>query len=113
MTPRPFSRLFAIDYRSLAAFRIVFSAILLCDLYFRLDGFAFFYSDDGSWPRSLAMSYEGPAGWSLHFLNGTAEFQALLFAVTAAACLALLLGWRTKLMSILVWLLYVSLQRRN
>ncbi len=106
-------RIFTLDLRSLALFRIVFATVLLFDLFWRSRDLAFFYSDNGVWSRALAFTYEEYWSWSLHFMSGGWEFQALLFCIAAAVNLALLLGWRTKLMTVLAWVFIVSLHRRN
>jgi hypothetical protein len=46
-------------------------------------------------------------------INGTTFVQALLFGVTAIAAVALLIGYRTRLASIVVWAMMVSIQWRN
>jgi hypothetical protein len=46
-------------------------------------------------------------------MNGMPFFQALLFGVAALAALGLLVGYRTRLMTIVVWVLLLSLHMRN
>jgi hypothetical protein len=46
-------------------------------------------------------------------MNGEALFQALLFAGAALAALGLLVGYRTRLMTFVVWVLVLSIQWRN
>lgn len=104
---------FAIDLRSLALFRISLTLTLLVDLYIRAQDLAFFYSDDGVLPRAEAIRSMSPWVVSLHFANGTWQFQALLFAIAAAAHVALLLGYATQTASALSWMMLLSLQQRN
>jgi len=108
-----FSRGFAIDLRSLAAFRILFAFTLLCDLFWRAQDLRFFYSEDGVLTRAEALSFGSGWYWSLYYLNADWKFAALLLFLTGCACVMLLVGRWTRLMSILVWLLMMSLHRRN
>ncbi len=45
--------------------------------------------------------------------GGTTLSQALLFGFTALAAVALLFGYRTRLMTIILWVMVVSVQARN
>jgi hypothetical protein len=51
--------------------------------------------------------------FSLNLVSGEPSFQALLFGVTALAALVLLVGYRTRLMTVVVWVLVLSIQWRN
>jgi hypothetical protein len=86
-------RRFAVDRRSLAAFRIALGLVLLVDIARRARDSTAFYTDAGVLPRELlgtvAPGYEAV---SLHALSGGLWLQSLLFALAAAAALALLVG---------------------
>ena len=103
----------AVDLRSLALFRITFALTLLIDLYWRLGDLKLFYSDEGTLTRAEAIYTNSVWTTSLYYLNGTWQFQLLMFAISAAVYLALLLGYRTQMASVLSWILLVSIQRRN
>lgn len=49
----------------------------------------------------------------MHLLSGAAWFEGLLFAVEAACAVALLLGWRARVATVLCFVLLVSRQTRN
>ncbi|WP_440766436.1 HTTM domain-containing protein [Natronorubrum sp. DTA7] len=105
---------FEIDTRALAALRIALGLIILVDLLHRARDMRYFYTDDGVYPVAL---YEATSslydGYSLHGLSGELWFQQLLFAVAAAFAIALILGYRTRLVALVSLLLLVSLQVRN
>lgn len=105
--------IFGADLRSLAALRIVLALIVLFDLASRATNLAAHYSDGGILPRSIQVDKLDPWLFSLNLMNGTAEFQGMLFCVTALAAVAMLVGYRTRLMVIIVWLLVMSIQWRN
>ena len=108
------ARLFAIDVRSLAAFRIALALILITDMWGRGQWLRAHYSDEGVLPRTALIAHHLPSwAWSLHLLSGQWQFQALLFALALAAAIGLLIGWRTRLMAAISWVLLVSLQDRN
>ena len=51
--------------------------------------------------------------FSLHAANGQFWYQAVLFVLHGFFTLCMLVGYRTKMATILVWILTVSLQNRN
>jgi hypothetical protein len=70
--------------------------------------------DDGPWPIAAALAEaRTPGRWSLHFLNGSFPWQAALAGFEALAGLALALGWRTRVATVLAWVLTISAQSRN
>lgn len=106
-------RLFSIDARSLAVFRIVVGLLLLIDLAQRVPDARAMYSDEGMFPRSLMVSLTTtPWNWSFHMASGSETYQLMLFAVAAvfAGCLAA--GFQTRLATIASWVLLVSLHHR-
>nr|WP_272931422.1 HTTM domain-containing protein [Halobacterium noricense] len=73
-----------------------------------------FYTDAGVYPRSLLVDQYGElARLSVHTLSGAAWVQGVLFAVTAVAALAMLVGYRTTLATLVTGLLVASLHVRN
>jgi hypothetical protein len=108
----PLVRLFAVDLRSLAVFRIGLALVLLFDVIDRSRDLGAFYTDAGVLPTSLlAEQVRGPL-WSLHAWLPLAAEPAL-FALAILAALALLVGWRTRLATLLCWCLLASVHQRN
>jgi hypothetical protein len=107
-------RLLRIDTRSLALFRIALGLVLLTDLLSRARHLSGHYTDAGVLPRSALFEWIGvQAFFSPHSYLGEAWWQLLLFAVAVAAAMALLLGYRTRLATLISWFLLVSLHSRN
>ncbi|WP_328764066.1 HTTM domain-containing protein [Haloarcula salinisoli] len=108
------ARRLAIDRRALAAFRVALALVVLVDLARRLPDVRAFYTDAGVLPRSvLATLYPGYGAVSLHALSGGLVVQLALFALAGVAALALLVGYRTRLATVVSLVLLVSLQLRN
>lgn len=105
--------LFTLDLRSLALFRVLLSLVLLGSLLAHFCDLAAFYSDSGVAPRGWAMALAGDARVSLHWLNGSTLFAATLLLIQIAAALCLLVGWRTRLASVIGFVLWVSLMSRD
>jgi hypothetical protein len=105
--------IFGADPRSLAALRIVLALTVLFDLASRATNLAVHYSDGGILPRRVQAEKIDPWLFSLNFINGTAEIQWALFSIAAIAAVAMLIGYRTRLMVVIVWLLVMSIQWRN
>jgi hypothetical protein len=106
---------FAIDLRALAIFRIALGFLLLADLANRAPDWNLLYTEDGAWPIAASRN-EGmapSAGWSLHWLNSSREWSIALAAGQGVAGLALIVGYRTRIATIVGWLFLFSLQTRN
>jgi len=104
---------FAIDLRTLALFRVCFGMILIADLVTRAGALTAHYTDLGIWPRYDAAAAFGEAGFSLHLLGGSSGFQAALFALAGVLAGLLVIGYRTRVVSVLCWLMLASLNHRN
>ncbi|MBY0384346.1 HTTM domain-containing protein [bacterium] len=105
---------FTLDLRSLAFFRILLSLVLIYDLFDRIRDLKDHYTDWGVLPRqvlidSIANFWE----WSLHFSFGHTFGVFILFGLSLASYICLLVGYRTRLSTIISWVLLTSLQTRN
>lgn len=105
-------RRFAIDARSLAAFRVAIGILVIADLLLRARDLEAFYTDFGVLPRS-ALLRSNPLHPSLHAISGEAWFQVALFLVAVSFAVALTVGYRTSTATVASWLLLVSLHNRN
>ena len=102
------------DLRSLAAMRVGVAIVLILDLCQRAGDLEAHYSDFGLAPRWLVMeNLSSRWFFSLHFLSGVWQVQAVLFVAAAVFGLMLLVGYRTRLATVASWLLAVSLDVRN
>ena len=91
-------RLFGLDLRSLAIFRIGTGILLLTGLAYRIEDLSAHYSDAGALPRAariylnLHEQFTAPPYWmSLQMLSGAVWFQGLLIAIAAIFALAVVL----------------------
>ena len=106
-----FNSLFSIDLRSLAVFRIVIAGIVLVDLLSRAQFIEANYTAAGVMPLRFLPPMDRYL--SLHAISGHYTFQVLLFLIAACSALLMLVGYRTRLFTLLTWLLTVSLHCRN
>jgi hypothetical protein len=108
------ARTFGIDLRSLATFRIGLGLLLLVDLWGRAKTLRVHYTAEGVFPREFAAEYAfDPPFFRLFLLSESAGVQAALFALFAGLAVLLVLGWRTRLVSVLAFCFLASLVRRN
>lgn len=107
-------RTFGLDLRSLAVFRIGLGLLLLLDLFGRAKTLRAHYTGVGAFPRELAAEYthDFPA-FRLFLWSDAPAVQAALFALFALLAVLLVLGWRTRIVSVLVFCFLASLVRRN
>jgi hypothetical protein len=107
-------RPFTLDLRALALLRMGVAALLLLDLGIRSTDLEAHYANMGVLPVPVLLEkLWTPYQFSFHVMSGLWQVQALLFGVAAAAAVALLLGYHTRLATVASWLLLVSLQNRN
>ena len=106
---------FALDPRALALFRIAAGLVLLYDLADRARFLTAHYTDQGVLPAARVLEEFGRGVvLSVHYqASGSPRAVAALFALAAVAALALVLGFRTRVATVLSWYLLVSLQARN
>ena len=108
------SELFGLDLRSLAALRICTAGLILLDLWIRSRDLAAHYSDGGILPRSVLFNLASNDWFlSIHTSSGAWQFQCILFVIAAVFAVSLLLGYRTRLVTVVLWCLLLSLQNRN
>ncbi len=107
-------RIFAIDLRSLAFFRILLASCLAIDFLSALRDFSALYSDAGVLPRNAAIEFwSSSVTSSLYLMTGQPLLVDLLLVVHGAAILALLIGYRSRLAAALCFIFTASLQNRN
>lgn len=99
------------DYRSLAIFRIGLGFLILFDLAVRLVDLDMFHTARGILPATEVLANNN--SFSLHLGSDTAIFQLILFAVAALFAIMLIVGYKTRLATIVSWILLISLQNRN
>lgn len=103
---------FAIDLRALVAFRIGVGVLILVDLFNRFRFLTVHYTDEGILPRAEVIAAQGRFDYSFHMLSGEGWVVALLFLVNALLALLLLVGFRTRLVTFVLWIFMVSLHTR-
>src|SRR6188508_2618439 len=105
---------YGIDTRALSIFRIGLGLMLLYDLYSRSLNMTAHYTDAGFMPRDrLVGGWSSPLFYSFHNYGGTWSSQVVLFVVAALFATMLMLGYRTRLASVMSFILLTSLQGRN
>jgi hypothetical protein len=107
------AQVFGADLRSLAALRMVLALVVLANLVNGASSLSALYTDDGVLPRQILLNEMNRWQFSLNLINGTLFVQTLLFGIAAVAALALLAGYRTRLMTAVVWVMMLSIQARN
>lgn len=102
-----------ISARPLGAFRIVFGSLLVIYLLVINAEFDFFYTSNGLMRAHEALEAAGPLRFSP--LNYTDNLTAphIVHWATLAAAVGFTLGWRTRIMSVLVYLGMMTLYHRN
>lgn len=106
-------RVFSLDLRSIALFRVMLALLIMTDLLLRSQDMVTFYTDKGTLPRTAWLQLTHQWHWSLHAASGELWWQIVLFTLAALAALALLFGYRSKLAAVVTFVLLASLLNRN
>jgi hypothetical protein len=102
-----------ISARPLGAYRILFGIFVLANLAFLTVDLDYWYSDAGLLQGNEARLAAGEMRFSiLHYLQDPVSVRCVL-GTTAAVAAAFVLGWRTRIMGVLLYLLLLSLYHRN
>lgn len=104
---------FQIDSRSLALFRIGLATLILADVLLRSRNFSFYYTDDGVIPQELAEAATPDTAVSVFYYTSDPTVMAVLFALHFLVALQLLVGYRTRLATIVSFLFVISLDHHN
>ena len=115
----------SLDLRSLAIFRVGIGVMMLLDTINIFRDIIPFYTDKGVLPianlacgnssdcNSLYTLTNLEGTFSLHAMNGSIYFQIFLLVLTSFFAINLIIGHRTRLMTLLCWIMLVSVQNRN
>jgi len=101
------------DPRSLGLFRIAFGLLLLVDLAHRYQELDFWYTNAGLLPNHT-LQWRPPAGhmFSLFFLASSRAEASVGFGLCALAYLSFTLGYKTRVLQVLVLICRVSINSR-
>ncbi|MCL9814876.1 HTTM domain-containing protein [Natranaeroarchaeum aerophilus] len=102
-----------VDSRSLAAFRILAGLLVIADLLLRSRNFEFFYTESGVVPRSLARELSADYALSIYHLTTDPTLIAALFVLQGLIALQLIVGYKTRLATVLTFVFAVSLDHHN
>lgn len=101
------------DHRSAALFRVTLGIVCIGDLLLKYGDVEIFYTDYGIISRKTML--ESFAAWydfSFHTWNGSLMFQRFLFAIHALVAICFTIGFKTRLMTVLLYLFTRSIQDR-
>ena len=113
--------LFGIDFRALGVFRICLGFLVFCDFIGRFSERTALYTEWGILPRLALIERNGdywgylsPYMWTGFFPLQTEQFLVGTLLILSLVCAFLLMvGWKTRPMTILMWALLTAVQNRN
>lgn len=94
--------------------RVGISSLIICDLIIRSSDLTAHYSNQGVLPLELLFSsFSKYPAINIHTISGSSIFQGFLFILAAITGFSLLIGFYSKISTIVTWILLVSLHNRN
>ena len=107
-------RAFAVDLRSLAAFRVGLGLLVAADALLRTRDLRLMFAGDGMLPPAVIRGfYADPCAWSLAWAVDADWWGPVMLAFEASAGLLLAAGCRTRLATAAAWVAVVSVLRRT
>lgn len=115
--PRLYLRLkniYGLDCRALSLMRIGVAVVLLIDICIRATSLTAHYTEGGAVPfKAVELFFWKHGYFSLFQLCDTYMFAFGMFIITGVIYIFLLVGYQTRLVSVLTWVLLTSLHNRN
>jgi hypothetical protein len=103
-----------LDIRALALMRVCLAVVIMLDLGVRLGDLEAFYANTGAVPLSMLYQHAWNDYYiSIHAISGLWQVQLLLFIIALFFAAMLLIGYRTRLFTVLSWFMMLSLHNRN
>jgi len=105
--------MWGLDHRSLALFRVLLGIVCFGDCLLKYGDVEAFYTDNGIISRKTM--FESFAAWydfSFHTMNGSLAFQQFLFAIHFLLSFLFIIGYKTRLVTVLLYLWTRSVQDR-
>jgi hypothetical protein len=96
-----------------AAFRIAFGVTLLIGQVAMLGDVELFFSGDGVLPNEVLTPNQFDALWSLLHLIDSPLWVRVIHCTLVVVTLCVAVGWRTRLMSVALFVLLISFRNRN
>jgi predicted DCC family thiol-disulfide oxidoreductase YuxK len=102
-----------LDYRSLAAFRILISLVLIADWFLRWPDLGVFYTSSGVFPIGTG-AYSGGGEFYFSPLDGAPSLITvrIIFSIGLLCYFLFLVGYKTKLFQCLSYLFFLSVCKR-
>ena len=111
-----FRPLFEVDPRAMGLFRIIFGAICIADIVYRIPYIELMYASTGWLPNSDVISrlaHNQPHAFSLMHLFNTQEAILTFFLVSIGCLICFTLGWKTRIFQVLSAICMISIHNRN
>lgn len=107
------TQIFGMDIRAMALLRIGLSWIIVLNCIYHLPLVKEFYSDQGVFPRTASLDFMPFWTPCLNLISGDPEFQMFLMLFWMFIALLLTIGFKTRLCTIIMWILLCSFHSRN
>jgi hypothetical protein len=105
---------YALDIRALSLMRVLIGGLLLADLIIRATSLTAFYTNGGAVPfNEVEKAWWMPGYFSLFQFSDSYNVTVFLFFLAGLIYFCLLIGYRTRIFSVLAWLMLLSIQNRN
>ena len=106
-------RLFSVDVRSLAAFRIGLGFLIALDIVARFPVIGALYTDQGLLPRGLMEGFLKGTPLDLYRFEGSYAWAVGWIGLTFVCSVLFTVGFQTRAVTVVLWLLMSALFRRN
>jgi len=103
-----------LDLRAIATLRIGISLVLFADIFIRISDLTAFYTDQGVLPLEVLFRYLwDPSYFSIFTATSNYYIQTILFVAYFICVFCMLIGYKTRIFTILTWIFLASIHSRN
>ncbi|MXV61543.1 HTTM domain-containing protein [Natronorubrum sp. JWXQ-INN-674] len=102
-----------VDTRTLAVFRMFVGLLIVVDVLLRSRNFTYFYTNDGVVPQSLATQFGPDNAFSFYHFTTDPTLIAALMGIQILIAIQLIVGYKTRIATILSFLFVISLDHHN
>jgi hypothetical protein len=107
-------KVISLDLRALGLMRIGIGITILIDLIIRFSDLEAHYTDNGVLPLEALFRYLWDHRYfSIYTVSNSWQWLSLLFLINILSSFCLILGYKTRLFSVICWMFLLSLHNRN
>lgn len=113
ITSRYLEKIFSIDNRAIAVFRMVLGSVVITDVLIRLGYLNFFYTNAGVYPVEVMLQYNDGVFASLATVMSSSIAAVIVFSLCLVSATMVVVGYKPRVMMFMTLILVLVIHHRN